>query len=129
MTDLVPLFNCTRRSAPRFASRSATSGSPCRKPIPTARSSPPLCATSKPFLCAAEDRPDRPPPKRNRSIAQAEVCLNASRHALPNPKNDPFTVVHTTESLDPDRIDIETLRKPFRSAKITFISEPVTYAG
>ena len=36
---------------------------------------------------------------------------------------------HTTASLDLDRIDSETLRKPFRPAKITFISKSVIYAG
>ena len=45
------------------ASRSATSGSPCRKPIPTARSSLPSFETSRPFLCAAEVCPDQTPPK------------------------------------------------------------------
>ena len=115
--------------APRSASRSATSGSPCRKPIPTARSSLPSFETSRPFLCAAEVCPDQTPQKRNRSIAQAELCLNAFRHALPNPKNAPFTTLHTTASLDLDRIDSETLRKPFRPAKITFISKSVIYAG
>ncbi len=69
------------------------------------------------------------PQKRNRSIAQAELCLNAFRHALPNPKNAPFTTLHTTASLDLDLIDSETLRKPFRSTKITFISKSVIYAG
>ena len=49
--------------APRSASRSATSGSPCRKPIPTARSSLPSFETSRPFLCAAEVCPDQTPPK------------------------------------------------------------------
>ena len=48
---------------------------------------------------------------------------------LPNPKNAPFTTLHTTASLDLDRIDSETLRKPFRPAKITFISKSVIYAG
>ena len=48
---------------PRSASRSATSGSPCRKPIPTARSSLPSFETSRPFLCAAEVCPDQTPPK------------------------------------------------------------------
>ena len=33
--------------------------------------------------------PIKRPQKRNRSIAQAELCLNAFRHALPNPKNVP----------------------------------------
>ena len=61
--------------------------------------------------------PIKRPQKRNRSIAQAELCLNAFRHALPNPKNAPFTTLHTTASLDLDRIDSETLRKPFRPAK------------
>ena len=32
-----------------------------------------------------------------------------------------FTAISTTASLDLDRIDSETLRKPFRPAKITFI--------
>ena len=32
-------------------------------------------------------------------------------------------------ALDLDRIDSETLRKPFRPAKITFISKSVIYAG
>ena len=73
--------------------------------------------------------PIKRPQKRNRSIAQAELCLNAFRHALPNPKNAPFTTLHTTASLDLDRIDSETLRKPFRPAKITFISKSVIYAG
>ena len=73
--------------------------------------------------------PIKRPKKRNRSIAQAELCLNAFRHAVPNPKNAPFTTLHTTASLDLDRIDIETLRKPFRSTKITFISKSVIYAG
>ena len=73
--------------------------------------------------------PIKRPKKRNRSIAQAELCLNAFRHALPNPKNTPFTTLHTTASLDLDRIDSETLRKPFRPAKITFISKSVIYAG
>ena len=41
----------------------ATSGSPCRKPIPTARSSLPSFETSRPFLCAAEVCPDQTPPK------------------------------------------------------------------
>ena len=63
--------------------------------------------------------PIKRPQKRNRSIAQAELCLNTFRHALPNPKNAPFTTIHTTASLDLDRIDSETLRKPFRPAKIT----------
>ena len=31
--------------------------------------------------------PIKRPQKRNRSIAQAELCLNTFRHALPNPKN------------------------------------------
>ena len=44
-------------------------------------------------------------------------------------KNAPFTTLHTTASLDLDRIDSETLRKPFRPAKITFISKSVIYAG
>ena len=44
-------------------------------------------------------------------------------------KNAPFTTLHTTASLDLDRIDSETLRKPFRSTKITFISKSVIYAG
>ena len=73
--------------------------------------------------------PIKRPQKRNRSSAQAELCLNAFRHALPNPKNAPFTTIHTTASLDLDRIDSETLRKPFRPAKITFISKSVIYAG
>ena len=76
--------------------------------------------------------PIKRPQKRNRSIAQAELCLNTFRHALPNPKNAPFTTIHTTASLDLDcwvRIDSETLRKPFRPAKITFISKSVIYAG
>ena len=73
--------------------------------------------------------PIKRPQKRNRSIAQAELCLNAFRHALPNPKNAPFTTLHTTASLDLDRIDSETLRKSFRPAKITFISKSVIYAG
>ena len=73
--------------------------------------------------------PIKRPQKRNRSIAQAELCLNPFRHALPNPKNAPFTTIHTTASLDLDRIDRETLRKPFRPAKITFISKSVIYAG
>ena len=73
--------------------------------------------------------PIKRPQKRNRSIAQAELCLNAFRHAVPNPKNAPFTTLHTTASLDLDRIDSETLRKPFRSTKITFISKSVIYAG
>ena len=73
--------------------------------------------------------PIKRPQKRNRSIAQAELCLNAFCHALPNPKNAPFTTLHTTASLDLDRIDSETLRKPFRPAKITFISKSVIYAG
>ena len=73
--------------------------------------------------------PIKRPQKRTRSIAQAELCLNAFRHALPNPKNAPFTTLHTTASLDLDRIDSETLRKPFRPAKITFISKSVIYAG
>ena len=47
----------------------------------------------------------------------------------PNPKNAPFTTIHTTASLDLGRIDSETLRKPFRPAKITFISKSVIYAG
>ena len=114
---------------PRSASRSATSGSPCRKPIPTARSSLPSFETSRPFLCAAEVCPIKRPQKRNRSIAQAELCLNAFRHALPNPKNAPFTTLPTPASLDLDRIDSETLRKPFRPANITFISKSVIYAG
>ena len=50
-------------SAPRSVSRSATSGSPCRKPIPTARSSLPSFEKSRPFLCAAEVCPDQTPPK------------------------------------------------------------------
>ena len=73
--------------------------------------------------------PIQRPQKRNRSIAQAELCLNPFRHAVPNPKNAPFTTIHTTASLDLDRIDSETLRKPFRPAKITFISKSVIYAG
>ena len=73
--------------------------------------------------------PIKRPQKRNRSIAQAELCLNTFRHALPNPKNGSFTTIHTTASLDLDRIDSETLRKPFRPAKITFISKSVIYAG
>ena len=73
--------------------------------------------------------PIKRPQKRNRSIAQAELCLNAFRHALPNPKNGSFTTLHTTASLDLDQIDRETLRKPFRPAKITFISKSVIYAG
>ena len=73
--------------------------------------------------------PIKRPQKRNRSIAQAELCLNTFRHALPNPKNAPFTTLHTTASLDLDQIDRETLRKPFRSTKITFISKSVIYAG
>ncbi len=73
--------------------------------------------------------PIKRPQKRNRSIAQAELCLNAFRHALPNPKNAPFTTIHTTASLDLDRIDSETLRKPFRPAKITFISKSVDLCG
>ena len=44
--------------------------------------------------------PIKRPKKRNRSIAQAELCLNTFRHALPNPKNAPFTTIHTTASLD-----------------------------
>ena len=55
--------------------------------------------------------PIKRPQKRNRSTAQAELCLNTFRHALPNPKNAPFTTIHTTASLDLDRIDSETLRK------------------
>ena len=58
-----------------------------------------------------------------------ELCLNTFRHPLPNPKNGSFTTIHTTASLDLDRIDSETLRKPFRPAKITFISKSVIYAG
>ena len=73
--------------------------------------------------------PIKRPQKRNRSIAQAELCLNTFRHALPNPKNAPFTTIHTTASLDLDRIDTKALRKPFRPAKITFISKSVIYAG
>ena len=52
-----------------------------------------------------------------------------SVNALPNPKNAPFTTLPTPASLDLDRIDSETLRKPFRPAKITFISKSVIYAG
>ena len=112
-------------SAPR--SGSATSGSPCRKPsLQRLR-----CRRSTPGHSSALLRsvPIKRPQKRNRSIAQAELCLNAFRHALPNPKNAPFTTLHTTASLDLDRIDSETLRKPFRSTKITFISKSVIYAG
>ena len=49
--------------------------------------------------------PIKRPQKRNRSIAQAELCLNAFRHALPNPKNTPFTTLHTTASLDLDWLE------------------------
>ena len=37
--------------------------------------------------------PIKRPQKRNRFIAQAELGLNAFRHALPNPKNAPFTTL------------------------------------
>ena len=56
------------------------------------------------------------PKKRNRSITQAEVCLNPFRHPLQSPKNGSFTAINTTESLDRGLINIKTLRKPFRPA-------------
>ena len=54
---------------------------------------------------------------------------NLQKRSYATPKNAPFTTIHTTASLDLDRIDSETLRKPFRPAKITFISKSVIYAG
>ena len=73
--------------------------------------------------------PIKRPQKQNRSIAQAELCLHAFRHASRTRKTLHSRTIHTTASLDLDRIDSETLRKPFRPAKITFISKSVIYAG
>ena len=91
---------------PVFASTvGSTSGSPCRKPITTARSSLPSIETSSPFLCAAEVCLDQHAPKNEIVPShQAELCLNTFRHARPNPKNAPFTTIHTTASLEMDRI-------------------------
>ena len=64
-------------------------------------------------------------PQKERSLRPSSPEYIPSRSS--EPVDAPFT--NTTASLDLDRIDSETLRKPFRPAKITFISKSVIYAG
>ena len=52
-----------------------------------------------------------------------------AKETLEKLRRELMELIHTTASLDLDRIDSETLRKPFRPAKITFISKSVIYAG
>ena len=71
---------------------------PCRKPIPTSTPSTSLFEIYKRFLCVA----DRHGPHiRLASIASAQVCLRASRHAILSPTMRQLTLFDSHKSLTP----------------------------